>query len=446
MTVLNKRPPCLPRGRTLSGVCLQLLLVSSAWALDPCDDQLSKLPPELTVTQRLRELAASEPRCAKSGHFLYQFGRLLNLAGRYDEALDRLEGAVLHQPDHWPSQLEFAIALEGVGDAQSAAGVLDNLAHNTQVDDATRQQIAALRQAKPYNITAPQIDLVLATGYDDNLLGDTRHETIELTLPGGQVPLVVDEQQRPHAAPFLRTELRLHDDLYTTASGTRWRYALFASHRHSPAYPPARLDNLGAYVEYVPAQTPGVYALAGQQAFARAGNSVLRQSQWVMGLDTRLGTASVCQQRIALDLQYLDYPASPKLNGSYRGLLGQVDCTAAAVQLTVRWGQDQPRWPGRPGGEQHLYSVRLSKKLPMPPAVLTLEGEYNLAQDQNGYSPLLANNATRRIRRNSYRLQARWPYATWNPFITVEWVDQRSNLALFDVNNRVLTVGLQRKW
>lgn len=409
---------------------------------------LSAQTPDITTAQRLTRAAALEPRCAKNGNFLYLFGRLLNLAGRYDEALDRLEAAVLHRPDHWPSQVEYAIALEGVGDAQSAAGLLNNLAHNEAVDPATRRQIEALRQKSTGTAAAPQLSLTLAAGYDDNLLGDTRHNTIELTLPTGSLPVRIDEQQRPHAAAFLRTELGLRDDIVATPNGL-WRYALFASHRASPAYPAARLDNLAAYVEHLPTQTPGLYALAGQQMFARDKTAVLRQTQAVLGYETSLNLAWRCQHRLALDLQRLVYPANPTLNGRYTGLVAQTHCTDAAIQMALRWGHEQPQQAQqaqRPGGRQDLYGIRLAKKLQVHQTAITAEGEYTAQQDQSGYSPLLQDNAVRHIRRTTYRLEARWQRAQFNPFVLLEWVDQRSNLPLFDVNNRVITVGLQRKW
>jgi len=443
--VLNKRfLPKTPR-QFFCGLCLYLCLGPVAWALESCDTLLSAQPPDLTTAQLLARAAALESQCAKNGNFLYQYGRLLNLAGRYGEALDRLEGAVLHRPDHWPSQVEYAIALEGAGDAQSAAGLLDNLVQNPDLDPATRRQIVALRQKTTPAAAAPQISLTLAAGYDDNLLGDTRHNTIELTLPGGQLPVAIDEEQRPHAAAFLRTEVGLHDDMLATQTGL-WRYALFASHRASPAYPAARLDNLAGYVEHLPAQAHGLYALAGQQAFARNGASLLRQTQVMFGYEAPLRGARGCQQRLALDLQRLAYPVNPTLNGRYLGAVALTHCADAAIELALRLGQDQPQNPARPGGRQDHYGVRLSKKLQLDQTTLTVEGEYTSQQDQSGYSPLLKDNAPRHIRRTTYRLEGRRQWASYSAFMLLEWVDQRSNLPLFDVNNRVITVGLQRKW
>jgi hypothetical protein len=40
----------------------------------------------------------------------------------------------MYRPDHWPSQLEYAIALEGIGDHESALGLLKNLMRHPEVD------------------------------------------------------------------------------------------------------------------------------------------------------------------------------------------------------------------------------------------------------------------------------------------------------------------------
>ena len=68
-------------------------------------------PPDTPPAAALATLRSLHDQCHKQASYLYALGQLLNQAGRYDEAIDPLEGALLYQPDHWPSQLEYAIAL-----------------------------------------------------------------------------------------------------------------------------------------------------------------------------------------------------------------------------------------------------------------------------------------------------------------------------------------------
>ena len=75
----------------------------------------------------LEHMLAAVPACQKDAPFLATLGQLLNSQGRYLEAADHLERALMLQPSLKDAQLSYAIALTGSGDVQSAAALLDNL-------------------------------------------------------------------------------------------------------------------------------------------------------------------------------------------------------------------------------------------------------------------------------------------------------------------------------
>lgn len=395
-------------------------------------------------------LQAIELECQKDAPFLYTLGRLFNQQGRYDDAIDRLEGALLYRPNHWPTQLEYAIALEGVGDHTSALELLKGLLQNPAVDPDTRQQISTLAgQPGPASQTKGFGTYGLAAGFDDNLLGSTFHTELSLTTPGGLLPVQLSSDQRPQPGSFVRADLA-YDGLLATANGAQWRYSLAGSYRNSPGHPQANIGQLNAALEYSTPGEPGPYLIAQHQTLQRGGNTAVRQNQLGVGYDfatqTKTHTPALCYQRLGAELHHLAYPANTAFNGRYTGLMAQTHCPGWGLHVQLRAGQDHPDQATRPGGTQQQYSLKVSQRSAIRAGQLALEWEAARQQDQTGYSPLLANNAPRTINRFAYRAEYRFMAGAFSPYIGVEWLDQRANLPLFELKNGVLTVGVRSNW
>ena len=445
------KPVTLPAGWVLARLWLGLLAgcAQSAQAA-PSEATVCVVPDAVPASaEGLISLQKLTPQCHKNAAYLYLLGRVLNQLGRYAEAIDPLEGALLYRPEHWASQLEYAIALEGAGDHSSALSLLQSLLRDPAVDRTAQLQIARLLQRQaPQQPTRSLVSYSLATGFDDNLLGSTHHTQLELTTPMGLLPVELGPDQAPHPGAFVRAEVRYEGllPLGVSNSGARWRYSLDASYRASPGYSLANQSQLGALLERSNPDQLGLYLVLQRQTWQRASSTTLKQTQVSLGYDFGSGFAANCQQRLGLELLRLAYPTSPVLNGLYSGILGQVHCPGWGLQLQLRAGQDQPADDGRPGGVQQLVSLRASKLVQLDAAALALEWHVTHQLDQSGYSLLLDNNAPRHITRMAYRLEYRWKAANLRPFIGFEWLDQHANLALFETKNRVLTLGFRSNW
>ena len=457
MTVLNKHHglPALPVFQLAKGwlLCAFVLGTSmQAHAATPCEPNLQGQPLGPSIEQ-LRKL---QTQCYKHAPYLYTFGQLLNQAGFYDEAVDQLEGALMYRAEHWPTQLEYAIALEGVGDKQSAANLIRALIDNAAVDSFTKQQLQALQaRPSPGSPAERRGRFNTVVGHDSNLLSSTYHSQFNLTTPDGLLPVLLDPEQRPRAGNFVRTELG-YDGMLSVGDIASWRYSLVGSYRSNPGYKLANYGQLGVLVERSANNQVGPYILGQHQALVRGGTLVLRQTQLGAGVDFALhglpgflglsGYLGECQQRLGLDLQQIAYPTSSLLDGQYAGLTSTTNCPAAGVQAQLRAGQDQPTDSAKPGGPQTQFSARVSKRTPVGNAALTLEAEATHQKDQSGYSLLLANNARRQINRFTVRVEYRWSAGSFSPFIGFEAVRQRSNLNLFEFKNQSITAGVSSRW
>ena len=426
---------------------LGLLLSSHTLAAEttppPLCDQLPTGQPLDTALATLRSL---EPLCHKHPPFLYALGQLLNQAGQYDEAIDPLESALMYRPDHWPSQLEYAIALEGVGDRASALALLKALMQNPQVDAATQAQLAALQRSQPPTAASPlQGRVNIAAGHDNNLLSNTYHTQFTITTPNGDLPVQLADNLRPRAGSFVRAEVS-YDGLLANTASAQWRYMVSGSFRTTPNFSAADVAQLVAQVERTATGDHGLYIVGQHQTLQRASTTSVRQTQLGLGYDFAAGLTSNCSHRLGLDLQHLSYPTNTNLNGHYTGLVGATTCNTLGLQVQVRTGQDRPLENTRAGGAQQQTSLRISKRTLFNAADLALEWELSRQQDQTGYSLLLGNNARRNINRAIYRMEYRWQLGGYNPYVGMEWVNQHSNLNLFEFKNRVATLGVRTTW
>ena len=447
VTVLNKRYELAAQHVFQPAKCWLLCLFLAgtsiqAHATTPCEPNLQGQALSASVDQ-LRKL---EPSCYKYAPFLYTFGQTLNKAGFYDEAVDRLESALMYRPGHWPTQLEYAIALEGAGDSQSAANLIQSLIQNTDVDSLTRQQLQALQSKPPPSAFVERRGrFSVMVGYDSNLFSSTYHSQFTLTTPDGLLPVELDQDQRPRAGAFARTEVG-YGGLLSSSDTANWRYNLVASYRSNPSYNLANYGQVGVLLERSANNNLGPYLLGQHQALIRGGSVVLRQTQVSAGYDFPLRVLITCQQRIGVDFQHVGYPTSAVLDGRYTGLTSSTNCPISGLQAQLRVGQDQPIDQTKPGGAQQQASIRLSKRNELGNAALTLEAEASHQKDQSGYSPLLSNNARRQISRVILRAEYRWSVGSISPYVALEALQQRSNLSLFEFKGQSVTLGISSRW
>lgn len=451
MTVLSKHTQNLlrsPRYRAkdwLYGPLLAAAVSCTAHATQ-ANTACALLPPDTTAETALSALRTMGPQCYKDGAFLYELGRLLNQTRQYAEAIDPLEGALLHQPDHWPSQLEYAIALEGTGDHHSALGLLQILQQNPAIDNTIRQQIESLMHKPQPSTKNMQLGTVsLAAGYDSNLLRRTSQSQFVLTTPIGPLPVTLSDDQLPIAGTYLLANAS-YDIGWASSPNTQWRLSLAGSHRTSANLPIADQGQLGLILVRSAIDARGPYLLAQYQALTRAAAPALRQTQLGLGYDLTAGPNGGCRQRLGLEYQHLAYPQSPEVNGHYAGLVSITNCPPWGLQFQISAGKDQQNQADRPGGAQSQVSARVAKHVYWETTQLALEWEATRTQDHAGYSPLLQDNARRRVSRQAYRLECSWTLNKVNPYISIEWQDQRSNIAMFESKARLLAVGVRASW
>lgn len=417
------------------------------------------------ATQRM---LAAVPACQKDANFLAALGRLLNRQGRYLEAADHLERALMLAPDLKDAQLSYAIALTGSGDLLSAAALIDNLL----ADPALPPHLRPLIQQQKDALAAAEaggegwqsrLTLAARLGYDSNLLGSPNLGSLALTLSGQTLVLPLDESYLARGGGYARADAQL--DLHRSApDGVRWDAVLSLRSRHSPAVQAAGSRQADLLLERSHTASSAGGSYINMSAATLQSQAGTRYLAWGAAGGWGGAVAATCQARVGAEWQARQYLDNQVLSGRYRGLSAFWSCEQlSGVQwlLGLKAGRDAAQQAERPGGDQTQASLRVAGFWPLaallPDAGAALAGlrrggllldfEQTELMDARGYSPIMDSGRTRSVSRSAARLEYQQPIARSVQWVLgAEWVAQRSSLALFRQDNWGSYTGLRLNW
>jgi hypothetical protein len=448
---------------------------------------------EQALTEKtLPQWQAAVPACQYQPQWLASLGNVLNQLGRYREAADHLERALLLDADLLDAQIDYAIALAGVGDTLSAQGVLSSLLSASELPTPLRaslqQQQAALANGQTLSQSTvrwqTRAQLGLLVGRDSNLLGAPNLGSLALTLGDITQVLPLESSYLAKAGSYSRTEAALHARRRET-DGPQWDLLANVRHRASSGVHEAGSEQYELMAERSTIGTRADRNAHGSYVRASATTLETRVSGrytvqalaagWGRSLsamppqaNAMQNPASDCQLRAGGELQQRRYQANNTLSGQYRGLALGWSCQRAVQpqqstqsvhwMVSVRAGQDHPQDAARPGGVQTQVSAQIQMQAPAALLLPAAQGQWQLtaewsnSRDAKTYSPLLENGAMRHIEKRA----AKFEYlrnihnpsasAAWQLQAGVEWAQHQSNLALFSLRSWGPHVGLRFGW
>jgi len=465
---------------TLLGLALSCTHAATGASCAPLLEQVGRNP-----ANALEQLLQAVPTCQRDPVFLAELGQRLNQQGRYLEAADHLERALMLEPALKDAQLSYAIALAGSGDTPSATALLQDLLNTPDLPATLRapleRQLAALARTTNTEPTGWRTRFSVATrvGYDSNLLGSPNLESLTLTLPGQNLVLPLDPSYLAQGGGYARVDALANLQRHS-ADGVHWELEASLRSRASPALPQAGSTQTDVVLERShmsaqagassgqgtnPAASGSYYGLSLSDLQAQSG---LRYQAWgVVGGwagQWNWSDTAKCSARAGLEWQDRSYPNNPLLSGRYKGLSLLWACEhsqSGQWQVGIKTGSDEAQDTARAGGNQAQSSIRLAGILPL--ASIAPEGtqalpslrharvladlEYSQQSDASGYSPLLESGMVRSAERRAARLEYQHPLgskAEW--VIGLDWAAQASSLALFAQDSRGAYTGVRLAW
>lgn len=413
---------------------------------------------------RVAELERLRHLCIDDAAFLALLGALLLEDGDAEQALVWLERSLLLDPDSLGTRVDHALALAALGQPKSLKEIADALRHRVDVPPALRARLYPSDQRSAFAwpsvrlghalrpIWGAQGEISLLTGHEGNLDRSPRLSELTLTLPDGVLVLPVESQPRsgaaslgaaalalayaPQAATVLRTGVILAARAASSQRPTdwhQWQWAAGASHTHNGLR--GQLD----------LSVGGIGGPLGEPyALRRLGLSV----------ETPLKD---CRIRLTLEREQRVQSRTATLDSRTDAWLASVQCPSPVGpdwrwMLDLRAGRDRPDLPDRPGGLQRSSGAGLRLTgTAWQDATVELGLRTGTARDALGYSPLLDNNAPRRMALHQVSMEIAVPLqrtdaARLEAVIKWQTAYQSSNLPLFRYRANSAYGGLRWLW
>jgi len=374
-------------------------------------------------------LAASAESIAEAEEAFLSAQNALN-AQNWAEAELYFERALMFNPDHAEARVQMAILLVQRGKPEVASGLIQSLIEDPRTPQSHRQRLrdllvqlktstadAAVADAaasampiKPMSVLQARMTL----GYSSNPYARANINSLTLTLPAGNVDLLVN--QNIHPAPLLVGNL-----------------SYLAPNRCGFEVQDQRIESIGqSYENKLLLFCYGELGGEKMQSFAATTHARY-------GIDRVSAGASWVHEPWRLTAQVFKESQLERQGVSVR--VEHLHLSQTGAQ-TLLYGEAEKASQGMPG----YFKAGVAKAFSLTNGLLLL-AQISLQRDFSGYSALLGNGATRGMLFAELGLQKDWgSYAGWNINSALNTGRRWSNLPLFEYKDTTLQVSFQHLW
>ncbi|MEY4591683.1 MAG: hypothetical protein RIR18_578, partial [Pseudomonadota bacterium] len=389
-------------------------------------------------------------------------------------ALHAFERVTLQNPNHAGAWIDLAVANVRLGDGQSAEGLLAFVENSFEPPPALRAQIQQVRQQLQAQQLAERRAEQLAkaqtkdreqsktwrgewwfqAGHTNNANAGVATSGITLTPTGADpVYLALDPSRKPRSdAIYQWRGLLQHVQPLNSDDETKGfsEWVIQARHKELPNTTGYNAQDIGlAYSQDRPIQLPWaqmarLIAGVGVQTYQMGGVHLLDSTLLHAGIKQPI--SATCSTLARVEIEHRDYQPAGYTDATLQWLTGRIYCTydKTGVALGARVGQDRPD-ALRAGGIAYRKELTLDVLHAISP-VLVLEGSLvvGVAEDQQGYSPLMANNRSRSSAKTNWRVALNWAVEKhWSVVGSIEEYKEEANMPLFNFVERQLLLGLR---
>lgn len=427
---------------------LAVLLLAPVAARANCPDLTPYYPgpaPDWSATlDRLQPLLS---QCLESSEYFALFGAAQLNNGLLDESMESLERALLLNPDNGAAQIDYANALMQDGQIFPALEINEQLLEREDLPADLAQQIAE-RQANWQALTREtswQLDLL--GGYDNNLNGAPDQDLITLTLSGDPILLGLNPEFQAVSGPYLNLRLvgrhrRLNPENQHNFSGEiRGRLSEDSSSDV--------VQIAGRYGLIRPDQSNSWQLNGGTNHLLFGGKPLFTGTD--ASFRYQLSSRSRCRPYLGLAVQHQLWHNQSRLNGLEAKLGAGTSCPLfnrddQLINVEISGLSNEALKDNRLGGNREGWQLALDWQYRSSRGLFMARYNYTSLKDQEGFSPLLSNNARRDVDRNALLLQYQEPVQALGRsalfLINIYHQDQNSNLELFRTTDTTAEIGL----
>lgn len=422
------------RGTLRAGIVLYLLLfLLPATCL--AEEDNSALAERIRTTrdidqlysQAVAALAADQPALAR-------------------EALERVVSA---RPRYAGAWLDLALATYRSGDTAAALEHLEYLRSQFALPPALAAQVdywSRLWQDPQHAIALRgwQGEIVFGLGHDSNANGGLSSSRMALSVPGGISLFAVDSAYLPRADGFGLLGINAWGPAQAVGAGRLNPVLLLTAKQFKQETDFSSIDILPGLIYQQPADDQSTFQLSLFAQHARLGGNTLFNG--VYAAAQRIQPWQTCNWSGGIELEARQHQRVSNLGGELVSLIGGLGCLLfgeANLSATVKAGYERAH-DNRPGGDNRRNELYLRYDHPFNTAQ-RLQAYWQIVRidDRHGYSPVIENNAARRLQRQTYGISLRHALdRDWELRLNYDGFQQGSNLSLFDQKGSLTMLGL----
>lgn len=434
-----------------------------------CVDALPRAWPVTPLSRRvvIAQLQLMLRGCIDDALFLASFGALLLENEEPGRALEWLERSLLLDPGNLGARADHALALAALGEPEALLQLAAEWRGRSDIPPALAAKLLpelgqaglSWRNVRLGGVERRrwglQGEVQLLGGHESNLDRSPKLSELTLTIPEGPLTLPVLSEPRRGSALYGSAVLQLG---YAVRPRLILRSGLSLSARQSAAQPGTDWSQVqwNAEMEYRGAD----WSADGELGLSWSSGPLSEPYQSQRMAANLRRRVSACEARVGALHDRREQETTRLLDASAQVLQLGLDCPLPALpkagawrlSLTLAGGEDEPRSGDRPGGLQKLRSAGLRLVgQPSESTRLELHWQHRNLKDEQGYSPLLENNAIRRLQQRQAAAEIslaldQHGWQGWTASLQWQQFTQRSNLPLFSFQARSVYAGLRWRW
>ena len=396
-----------------------------------------------------QQLAGLMSECLESSEFFALYGAAQLNSGQLAGALESLERAILINPENGGARIDYAQALFEEGQLFLALEINEQLLQRTEDLPAGLESGLRSRQQNWQALTRQtsfQADLL--AGYDNNLNGAPDPGQITLTLSGEPILLNLNEEFRPISGPYLNMQLGARHRQLRPEYQHNWSAEVRSRSSEDSQSDLLQLASRYAFIK--PDREHAWQADVGINHLFFGGNPLFTGTE--TGGRYQPASGWYCKPNYSLALQHQLFHQENRLNAFESKVGVGISCPASGTTGTqslsaeVSLLNNKALKSGRLGGDRQGWQLNLNWQLALSRGVLRAQLNYTKLEDRQGYSPLLANGAERRLGRSYVLLQYREPLpllgSNASLLFNIYHQRQQSNIELFRSKDSTAEIGL----
>jgi hypothetical protein len=413
---------------------------------------------------RLQDLEARHEVCARHAQFLATLGGLWLEEGEPGKAMLWLERALMLDPSLLGARADYALALADLGEPAARDQLLKDWRLRQDVPPALMRRLAA-KSGAPAATAAQGIsrnypprwytrtELALRQGHESNLDHSPVLDSLTLTSPDGliELPLAVPIRPRAGSATSGDFSYRLAHD---NGAGRLWQVGVAAAARQATDQPATNWQSLQVSGDYwMDFQSWRLDLQAAASLAAGALNEPYHAAR--VGIGAERDTRG-CIQRVEAAQEQRRQQTSHYLDGNVWSLALALQCRLDdrsdwRIGFEARASYDAPAQPGRPGNGQRQSTATVRLQGVLGKAKLDSSIRLLQAKDNDGYSPLLEDNARRTFTQWQWQGELAYPISKLGTkdldgVLQLDATRQRSNLVIFEHQGTAAYVGMRLRW